>query len=105
VLADLVALFDEGLRTPLPIAPSASCEYASRRQRGGTVEEALDAADADWRSRYGDGTDRHLAYVHGPAPALSQLAGPSSSGSEPTRFGELARRLWAPLLARESLGP
>jgi exodeoxyribonuclease V gamma subunit len=106
VLRDLVALYDEGMCEPLPVAPGASADYAARRASGSTVAEALDAADAQWSSRFGDGTDRHLAYVHGVSPRLSALSGtPSVAGAtEPTRFGALARRLWDPLLACEQLG-
>ena len=54
---------------------------------------------------FGDGKDRHLAYVLGPSPRLSPLtAAPGPPGGESSRFGELARRLWSPLLACESLG-
>ena len=92
------------MREPLPLATGASHEYAERRARGSTVEEAREAAAQEWAGRFGDGQDRHLAYVHGPSPEFARLlAAPSDSG-EGTRFGELARRLWAPLLACEAVG-
>lgn len=104
-LRDLVALYDEGMREPLPIATGASHAYAARRAERGSVADSLDAAAKDWGSRFGDGTDRHLAYVLGTPPSFERLTAAPDSGAEGTRFGALARRLWAPLLAVESLGP
>jgi exodeoxyribonuclease V gamma subunit len=104
VLADLVALRADGLRAPLPIAGEASLEYAVRRHAGGTVEEALDAAGKAWAGRFGDVTDRHLAYVLGTPPPFERMTAEPDDGPEGTRFGALAVRLWAPLLACESLG-
>jgi exodeoxyribonuclease V gamma subunit len=105
VLRELVALYDEGMREPLPLATGASCEYAARRQLGSTGDEAMEAATKEWDSRFGDGTDRHLAYVLGTSPRLSLLTGTAAtSGDDPTRFGALARRLWSPLLAHETVG-
>jgi exodeoxyribonuclease V gamma subunit len=104
VLRDLVALYDEGMREALPIATGATYAYADRRRSGSTVEEALEAAEKEWGARFGDGTDRHLAYVHGDPPQLGRLLADPDTGPERTRFGVLARRLWAPLLACETLG-
>ncbi len=104
VLRDLVALYDEGMREPLPVAPGASHEYATRRQRGNSAPEALEAASKEWDSRYGDSTDRHLAYVHGAGASFCGLTAAGAPGEETTRFGALARRLWGPLLAVEVLG-
>ncbi|MEX2290479.1 MAG: exodeoxyribonuclease V subunit gamma [Mycobacteriales bacterium] len=104
VLRDLVALYDDGLREPLPIATGATHTYADRRRAGSSVEEALEAAEKDWSGRFGDGQDRHLAYVHGPAPAFERLLAGADAGEERTRFGALARRLWAPVFDCETLG-
>jgi len=105
VLQDLVTLFDEGLRAPLPLVTGASSEYAARRQRGSSVEEALVAAQAQWDSPYGgDGSDRHVVRAHGPDPSLDRLLAAPGDGDEPSRFGVLARRLWGPLLEHEQLG-
>ena len=105
LLGDLVALHDEGRCEPLPIAPGASHAYASRRELGGTVEESLEAAEKEWSSLFGDGKDRHLAYVLRPTPSFAALTAARDDGPEGTRFGTLARRLWSPLLAHETLGP
>ena len=105
VLSDLVAVFDEGLRAPLPLVTGASSEYAARRERGSSVEEALVAARAQWDSAHGgDGSDRHVVRAHGPSPTFDRLLAEPGEGDEPARFGVLARGLWAPLLAVEQVG-
>ena len=110
VLRQLVDLRDRGLREPLPIAPAASAAYADRRRGGATVDEAVATADKEWGSLFGDGKDRHLVYVHGVGAPLSGLltappeADEAAWSDDPSRFGVLARRLWTPLLAVESVG-
>jgi len=105
LLRALVELRDEGLTSPLPIVTGASAVYAERRHQGNSLEEASEGAGKAWDGRFGDWTDRHLAYVYGEEPALSQLLAWAGDGPEPTRFGGLARRLWEPLLRAEQLGP
>lgn len=113
VLRELVKLRDAGLTEPLPVAPTATAAYAERRFRGATTEEAVAAAEREFNGgpngpgAFGDHTDRHLRYVWGPAPRLEHLMetpAPAGEPGESTRFGALARRLWAPLLAAESQG-
>ncbi|WP_040779841.1 exodeoxyribonuclease V subunit gamma [Nocardia pneumoniae] len=113
ILRELVALRDAGLTEPLPVAPTATAVYAERRFRGAGVDEAIAAAEREFNGGpngpgpFGDHTDRHLRYVWGPAPRLDDLmAAPAPAGEpgEATRFGALARRIWAPLLAAESQG-
>ncbi|WP_067709673.1 exodeoxyribonuclease V subunit gamma [Nocardia yamanashiensis] len=115
LLRDLVDLRDLGLTEPLPIAPAASSVYAERRLAGATYEEALQAAEQefdggkDGPGRFGEHTDRYLRYIHGPAPRFHHLTGDPEttllhSDAETTRFGELARRLWNPLLTNENQG-
>jgi len=103
LLQELVELYDQGLCEPLPIATGASAEYAARRARGCSVDEARDAAAKEWGSLFGDGKDRHLGYVFGTPPSFDRLNATPADGDEPTRFGALARRLWAPLLAHEQV--
>jgi|GEM_PF-345492 len=113
ILRDLVALRDEGLAEPLPIAPAASAVYAERRCQGATVADARAAADQEFLGgpngpkAYGEHTDRYLRYIWGSAPRLENfeyaLPEPDSAG-ETTRFGALSRRLWNPLLAVETQG-
>ncbi|MET8875915.1 exodeoxyribonuclease V subunit gamma [Nocardia sp. NPDC004604] len=113
ILRELVRLRDAGLTEPLPIAPSATAVYAERRFRGSNAEEAIAAAEREFNGGpngpgpFGDHTDRHLRYIWGRAPRLEHLmASPAPAGEpgETTRFGALARRMWAPLLAAESQG-
>jgi len=101
VLRDLVALRDEGLREPLPVATGASHVYAERRRAGDTEDEALAAAAKEWGGMFGDGTDPALAYVLGADPSFGRLTAAPASGGESTRFGALALRLWTPLLDAE----
>ncbi|MEV6320195.1 exodeoxyribonuclease V subunit gamma [Nocardia sp. NPDC051787] len=113
ILRELVALRDAGLTEPLPVAPTATAVYAERRFRGADTGDAIAAAEREFNGGpngpgpFGDHTDRHLRYVWGPAPRLGDLmAAPALAGEpgETTRFGALARRIWAPLLAAESQG-
>ncbi len=101
VLRDLVGLRDEGLCQPLPLPPAAAAAYAERRQRGDALTEAMAAAEAAYGGMYGDHTDRHLEYVFGTDGAWERIGAEPGDGTEPTRFGSLAVRLWAPLLAAE----
>ncbi|SUD48885.1 Exodeoxyribonuclease V gamma chain [Nocardia otitidiscaviarum] len=106
ILRQLVHLRDAGLTEPLPIAPSATAVYADRRCKGATVDDATLSAEQDFDSAYGERTDRYLRQVWGPALRFPDLtrAPAEHGGDEPTRFGELARMLWNPLLANENQG-
>lgn len=104
VLRDLVALHDAGMREALPIATGASAAYVERRRAGSSVEDAVEAARKEFESMFGDGRDRHLTYVMGDRPAFDDLLAQADDGPEQTRFGALAVRLWAPLLACETVG-
>jgi exodeoxyribonuclease V gamma subunit len=113
VLRELVKLRDAGLTEPLPIATGATAAYADRRFRGSNAEEAIAAAEREFNGGpngpgpFGDHADRHLRYVWGPAPRLEHLMetpAPPGERGETTRFGALARRMWAPLLGAESQG-
>ncbi len=104
LLRDLVGLYDQGMSEPLPMATGASYAYAARRAAGDEVGLARDAACKDWESMFGDGTDRHLAYVLGSPATFDAVTGAPDPGPEGTRFGALALRLWSPLLAHEAVG-
>ncbi|MEV0296844.1 exodeoxyribonuclease V subunit gamma [Nocardia sp. NPDC050710] len=113
ILHELVRLRDAGLTEPLPIAPTATAAYADRRFRGASTDDAIAAAEREFNGgpngpgKFGDHTDRHLRYIWGPAPRLEHLmaaSAPAGERGETTRFGALARRLWAPLLSAETQG-
>ena len=78
---------------PKPIVTGASHAYAARHAAGDTEQEATAAAAKEWDSMFGDGKDAHVQYVHGTS---------FGAFSADSRFGELACRLWDPLLAAES---
>ncbi|WP_308259160.1 exodeoxyribonuclease V subunit gamma [Pseudonocardia sp. H11422] len=107
VLADLVALHRAGLREPLPMALKTSHSYARKRVGGGSVAQATAAAAKTWAGPAGsDQADAANALVWGaeaPAEVLIEAPGGPTTPDEPTRFGTLAVRLWAPLLAAEKM--
>ncbi|WP_218602240.1 exodeoxyribonuclease V subunit gamma [Pseudonocardia abyssalis] len=101
VLAGLVALRREGLRAPLPLATQTGAEYARRRLGGAEPGIALVDALRSWTGGIGECTDEAHVRVWGAGADLAVEDGPP--GGEPTRFGELAMGLWAPLLAQEGV--
>ncbi|MBD0293420.1 MAG: exodeoxyribonuclease V subunit gamma [Jiangellaceae bacterium] len=114
-LADLAALRDQGMRAPLPLAVKTSAEYAAKRvTSGATAANAQVLAAQEWTSDRYDAEQSDPAHrlVWGnPAPFEALLAEPADDAgqpvgwlsAEPHRFGALARRLWDPLLAVETL--
>ncbi|MDN5916326.1 MAG: exodeoxyribonuclease V subunit gamma [Pseudonocardia sp.] len=98
LLADLVALRAEGLREPLPLPTDAAAVYARARSKGVVVANALATAGAEW-SKFECAEPAHV-FVRGPKAPLI-LRDEPGAGAEPTRFGTLATRLWAPLLSHE----
>lgn len=111
-LVDLVELRDRGLCEPLPLFCATSHAYAVAAHDGDPEPEV--AAAACWVSTYGRygwqsrededpahvlvfGGVRPWAEVVGQAPAPDE-AGPGWAGSERTRLGRLARRVWDPVL-------
>ncbi|WP_433287466.1 exodeoxyribonuclease V subunit gamma [Pseudonocardia sp. CA-142604] len=104
LLAELVELHRAGLREPLPLPTVAGHTYASVRRGGADAEAALDEALRKWTNGAGaEQADDAHARVWGRAPGPDVLIGPGDPGSEPTRFGALAMRLWAPLLTAEDV--
>ena len=108
VLADLLDLYDLGTSEPLPLGPKVSEGYAARRGSGEDHDAAVDGVARDWEGGQfpGENADRHHVHVWGSAAPLSAWTaappGPDEQWpGETTRFGVLARRFWAPLLAAE----
>ncbi len=104
VLADLVALHRQGLREPLPLPTVAAHAYARTRTGGGTADDALAEALRGWcEGRFPERDEAVYSRVFGPAAGREVLT-TAGTGGEPTRFGDLALRLWRPLLDAEVLG-
>lgn len=113
VLEQLVSLYREGLRAPLPLPVKTAAEYSLRRDRNSSVHAARIAADKKWtRDRFpGEQDDAENVLVHGAGASLSALTahlpqpgegGPDWPDDETDRFGLLARRVWQPLLDHET---
>ena len=102
VLADLVALHRAGLREPLPLPTDTAHAYAQIRHRDRPVGLAVARARATWSDGdLGDWANRATGFVHGDRAPFDVLLDGPGDGEEPTRFGVLAMRLWAPLLDHE----
>lgn len=115
-LIQLIDVFDRAMSEPLPLPLKASAAYAERRRRGGSVSEAETAADMKWKTEKFPGEDADAAHVlvfGANRPFSAVLAAPARPDEqwsdygdiEPHRFGQLAIRLWGPLLDCESQGP
>jgi exodeoxyribonuclease V gamma subunit len=86
VLRDLVALYDEGRRTPLPLPVKTSYAWAVARAAGDDPEQA---AGYRWKNEC---EDKAVERVWGRGARLADLVG----------LDDYAQRLWAPLLRAES---
>ena len=116
LLAQLAELRDRGLAAPLPFAPRASSTYATRRVTGASPEEAWSDAARAWTSeghgswrRAEENNDGAIQFVYGSDAPFSVLwEQPIQQGEqwfdEPKRFGQLARRVWQPLVDDEQTG-
>jgi exodeoxyribonuclease V gamma subunit len=107
VLGQLVELYDAGLAEPLPMPVKSAAEYGAHRVRGAEVDDAEYRAKMKWASGSFPGEDADAAHVQvwgrqAPFDTLLAAIPPDGpGGGEPHRFGELAVRLWAPLLDHE----
>jgi exodeoxyribonuclease V gamma subunit len=110
VLDQLVDLYDRALCQPLPLSLKTSAAYAEARDRD-EPPAAIRQASRRWRSDQFPGEDADSAHlqVWGSAPLetllLEEPRADERWAGEPTRFGELALRLWTPLLEHERLTP
>jgi exodeoxyribonuclease V gamma subunit len=109
VLGQLLDLYDRGLCEPLPLVRKTSAAYADVRHSGYSVTEAVVKARRAWHSTDtipGEQEEGAHAQIWGNQAPLEVLLAVEPRAdeqwsSEPTRFGELALRLWTPLLADE----
>jgi exodeoxyribonuclease V gamma subunit len=93
-LAAVVALFDEGLREPLPIACKSSAAYAEALAGwGDPVTAATKEWDGPWNFA-GEGEDLEHQLAFGGVLSFEELL-------ERTAFDAYARRLWDDVLAWE----
>ena len=110
-LVDLVALRSRGLCEPLPMPCKTSAAWAEARSRG---RHPARAAARDWESNHafpGEDADRSHQAAFGGVLRFDELIriapteaerGDGWADDEDSRLGRLARRLWDPVLARES---
>ncbi|MBL7255802.1 exodeoxyribonuclease V subunit gamma [Paractinoplanes lichenicola] len=98
LLGDLVALADEGLCEPVPLATKTSHAYAKCRLSGGPAETAYGKARQEWAKFDGGGENEDAEHrlVWGPDAAFDRLL------SDPARFDTLAMRVWEPLCRAET---
>jgi exodeoxyribonuclease V gamma subunit len=108
VLADLVELYGEGLRAPLESATKTSAAYAAARRADNDVPDSMRRARMRWASGDFPGEDADAANerIWGRRATLDALTSTPATGTngETSRFGELALRLWGPLLDSERMG-
>ncbi|MGZ8179491.1 exodeoxyribonuclease V subunit gamma [Williamsia sp. SKLECPSW1] len=94
LLSDLVALRDRGLQEPLPAPVAATAVYAERRGSGADHGEAMQAARAEYDSRFGEHTDRFEQYVF--PRGFDDIAAADAD------LRDIAARIWQPLTAHET---
>ncbi|GAB2972567.1 exodeoxyribonuclease V subunit gamma [Nocardioides montaniterrae] len=102
-LRDLVAIRDEGMREPLPLPLKTSLQYARLRRTREDSGSALDKVVWVWRKDGkfpGEVADPENVLVWGERSDLPGRTVPGGAG-ETSRFGELAMRVWSPLLESE----
>jgi exodeoxyribonuclease V gamma subunit len=112
VLDALVQIYRAGQCEPLPLTPKASCAYAEKRRSGSPVKASQVKAAGEWRRRFddrmiGDFDDAEHRRVWGDVELDVLLAQPARSDlpwvEEASRFGQLARAVWDPLLSAETV--
>jgi exodeoxyribonuclease V gamma subunit len=113
LLAQLLDLRSAGLRYPLPMATESSFVYAEHRLSTPPADGYQAAAETwcapggSW-DRSDENADPALVCVYGPeAPFAVLWDQPAPPGhqwfDEPNWFGQLAVRVWGPLLEQESV--
>jgi exodeoxyribonuclease V gamma subunit len=96
-LAELIALADDGRCAPLPLPVNTAHAYAMAVHRGMNADNALRAAQGEWRTRYGgEVTEDAHVLVWGEDAELADLG--------VARLATLAATVWAPLAAAERRG-
>ncbi len=107
LLRDLVDLRDRGLREPLPLPLKTANAYAEAVHSHGDHDRALDFAwkTSDSSPVPGEQDDPAHVRVFGRGAPVDRLLEPVRDderwNDQRHRLGQLALRLWEPLLARE----
>jgi exodeoxyribonuclease V gamma subunit len=93
-LAELIAIADQGRCAPLPLPVNTAYAHALAVHRGMSADNAVRAAEREWRTKYGGevADDAHVL-VWGADVDLAAL------GID--RLAALAARVWAPVFAAE----
>jgi exodeoxyribonuclease V gamma subunit len=96
-LAELIALADEGRCAPLPLPLNTGHAHALAVHRGMNPANAVQAAEQEWRTRFGgEVTEGAHVLVWGEDADLSDLG--------VARLATLSAIVWAPLFAAERRG-
>ena len=105
LLLDLVAIYDAGMREPLPLPLKSGHEWALKHRSPEVARTK--AAEYKWKSgNYpGEDADPEQVVVWGRATPLATLLAQrprprEEIEGESTRLGALARRLWLPMIER-----
>lgn len=112
LLGQLVDVYDRGMLEPLPLGVQTGCAFAEAYCATGQEQRALDDADRTWTTTTGRFTvpgeqdDPAFARAFGPGSALGEVAGtpgPDESWKPgvTTRLGQLALRVWEPLVVTD----
>ncbi|MBM9467298.1 exodeoxyribonuclease V subunit gamma [Nakamurella leprariae] len=111
-LTALADLADRARREPLPLPFKASEAYADARRRSEDELSCSVQAAGQWNDDKfpGEQSDAAHVVVWGAGALFETVTAPEPApdehwAGERTRFGELALRLWAPLLAHERIVP
>ena len=111
LLRDLVAVYDAGMREPLPVPIKTAAAWAEAVHRG---RQPVWVARQTWEGKdYGDAFAEHrdsaFSMVFGQNCSWEKISGTPRHGEDPTgqhsRLGAYAVRVWDALLVREQLGP
>jgi exodeoxyribonuclease V gamma subunit len=96
----LVDLFDRGMREPLPLSCLTSAAFAAGGDaRGEWVSDRFDKEDKEPEHQFAFGGVQSFTELREALPRDDERWDPA----EPTRFGQYALRLWAGLLAHETV--
>lgn len=110
ILGQLTDVYRTGMCSPLPLPPATANCYAKRRAEGKPVDQAMRSAQFGvWQRNANERSLDEVVAIWGEQADFAVLLGEAPRSEEnwfdeTTRFGMLARRVWAPVIAaREAL--